>query len=86
MGSKSAAKDIMQKAGIPVITGYHSNNQSLENLREKATAITYPVLLKAVAGGGGRGMRIVNNADEFATAYSSQKRELMSSFGDDYFN
>ncbi len=83
MGSKSAAKDIVEKAGLPVISGYHSDNQSLEHLREKATKIGYPILLKAVAGGGGRGMRIVNNENEFASAFSSAKREAMSSFGND---
>lgn len=83
MGSKSAAKDIVQKAGLPIISGYHSNVQSLEHLREKATKIGYPILLKAVAGGGGKGMRIVNNENEFASAFSSAKREAMSSFGND---
>ena len=83
MGSKSAAKDIMEKANIPVILGYHSTDQSLEHLRKKATQIGYPILLKAIAGGGGRGMRIVNNENEFASAFSSAKREAMSSFGND---
>ncbi len=83
MGSKSAAKDIMLAAGIPVITGYHSDDQSLTHLREKANKIGYPVLLKAVAGGGGRGMRIVHNEDEFAAAFQSAKREAMSSFAND---
>lgn len=83
MGSKSAAKDIVQQAGIPVITGYHSDNQSLEHLQEKANKIGYPILLKAIAGGGGRGMRIVNNENEFAAAFSSAKREALSSFAND---
>src|SRR5690606_29095368 len=83
MGSKSAAKALMEKAGVPLVPGYHGNNQDPEFLRQQADAIGYPVLIKASAGGGGKGMRIVNTSADFNEALASCKREAASSFGDD---
>jgi 3-methylcrotonyl-CoA carboxylase alpha subunit len=83
MGSKSAAKHIMAAAGIAVVPGYHGNKQSLDSLRSAAGKIGYPVLLKATAGGGGKGMRLVGSDGDFTQAFASAKREAMSSFGDD---
>lgn len=71
MGSKAAAKALMEKAGVPLVPGYHGDNQDLSFLREQADAIGYPVLIKASAGGGGKGMRIVNSSAEFAEALAS---------------
>jgi len=83
MGSKSAAKSIMSDAGVPVVPGYHGEDQSLEKIKLEAEVIGYPVLLKAIAGGGGKGMRLVNNADEIQQAYAAVRREAASSFGSD---
>lgn len=83
MGSKSAAKEIMQEAGVPLVPGYHGDDQSLENLLQAAKTIGFPVLLKATAGGGGKGMRIVENEAEFAASLESCKREAKASFSDD---
>lgn len=85
MGSKSASKEIMLKAGVPVVPGYHGENQNAEFLYEEAKKCGFPVMLKAVLGGGGKGMRIVHqdNKDEFLSALESCKREAMKSFGDD---
>jgi len=83
MGSKSAAKTIMSKAGVPVVPGYHGQDQSLENITAAAEKIGYPVLLKAIAGGGGKGMRLVAGADELEQAYAAVRREATSSFGND---
>ena len=83
MGSKSAAKKIMEKAGVPLVPGYHNEDQSPATLRKHSDETGYPVLLKASAGGGGKGMRIVWNADEFDESLDSAKREAMASFGDD---
>jgi len=83
MGSKSAAKTIMSAAGVPVVPGYHGDDQSLEKIREAAGDIGYPVLLKAIAGGGGKGMRLVNNASEIEPAHAAVRREGLSSFGND---
>ncbi len=83
MGSKSAAKALMEKAGVPLTPGYHGDNQEERFLHEAADRLGYPVLIKASAGGGGRGMRRVDNGSEFAAALSSCKREASSSFGDD---
>ena len=83
MGSKSAAKSIMAHAGVPIVPGYHGNDQSLEKIRFAASDIGYPVLLKAIAGGGGKGMRLVNRADEIDQAYAAVRREALSSFGND---
>jgi len=83
MGSKSAAKTLMDKAGVPLVPGYHGENQEAAFLKQQADTIGYPVLIKASAGGGGKGMRIVNSAAEFDEALSSCQREAKSSFGDD---
>ena len=83
MGSKSAAKSLMEKAGVPLVPGYHGDNQDPAFLREQADAIGYPVLIKASAGGGGKGMRIVHASAEFDEALASCKREAASSFSDD---
>lgn len=83
MGSKSAAKHIMQKANVPLVPGYHGDEQSADILKSHADAIGYPVLLKAAAGGGGKGMRQVWQASEFDQALEAAKREAMSSFNDD---
>lgn len=83
MGSKSAAKAIMEAAGVPVVPGYHGTAQSLKVLREAAAEIGYPLLIKAVAGGGGKGMRIVETTEAFADAVESARREASSAFGDD---
>jgi 3-methylcrotonyl-CoA carboxylase alpha subunit len=83
MGSKSAAKSLMEKAGVPLVPGYHGDNQDADFLREQADNIGYPVLLKASAGGGGKGMRVVEKSAQFNDALASCKREAISSFGDD---
>ncbi|WP_395376438.1 acetyl/propionyl/methylcrotonyl-CoA carboxylase subunit alpha [Marinicella sp. W31] len=83
MGSKSAAKQSMEAAGVPCVPGYHGDNQDAEFLAEQATAIGFPVLIKAVAGGGGKGMKIVSNDSEFIDALNSAKREAIKAFGDD---
>jgi 3-methylcrotonyl-CoA carboxylase alpha subunit len=83
MGSKSAAKTLMEKAGVPLVPGYHGDNQDPAFLKTQADAIGYPVLIKASSGGGGKGMRIVETGDAFAEALASCKREAASSFGDD---
>jgi 3-methylcrotonyl-CoA carboxylase alpha subunit len=83
MGSKSAAKRLVEEAGVPVVPGYHGDGQDLAVLRKQAANIGYPVLIKASAGGGGKGMRIVEQDAEFAPALASCKREAASSFGDD---
>jgi 3-methylcrotonyl-CoA carboxylase alpha subunit len=83
MGSKSAAKRVMERAGVPLVPGYHGDDQDAAHLRSEADRIGYPVLIKASAGGGGKGMRIVERAAEFETALASCKRESASAFGDD---
>jgi 3-methylcrotonyl-CoA carboxylase alpha subunit len=83
MGSKSAAKELMEKAEVPLVPGYHGENQDAEFLQQQADKITYPVLLKASAGGGGKGMRIVEQSADFKAALASCKREAINSFGDD---
>ncbi|MEH6589880.1 MAG: acetyl/propionyl/methylcrotonyl-CoA carboxylase subunit alpha [Halioglobus sp.] len=83
MGSKSAAKNIMGKAGVPLVPGYHGDDQDPEVLRSAAQDMGYPVLLKAVAGGGGKGMRQVWQASEFDEALAAAKREAMNGFGND---
>ncbi|MHA6289484.1 acetyl/propionyl/methylcrotonyl-CoA carboxylase subunit alpha [Maricaulis sp. CAU 1757] len=83
MGLKDQAKALMEKAGVPVTPGYHGDNQDPALLAEAAGAIGYPVLIKAVAGGGGKGMRKVDKAEDFAAALDSCKRESSKSFGDD---
>ncbi|WP_313032759.1 ATP-binding protein, partial [Massilia alkalitolerans] len=83
MGSKSAAKQLMEGANVPLVPGYHGDNQDPGFLREQADRIGYPVLLKASAGGGGKGMRVVERSEDFEAALASCKREAISSFGDD---
>ncbi len=83
MGSKSAAKSLMEKAGVPLVPGYHGDEQEAAFLQQQADLIGYPVLLKASAGGGGKGMRIVDQSADFAAALASCKREAAASFGDD---
>ncbi len=83
MGSKSAAKTLMQKAGVPLVPGYHGDEQAPEFLRQQADAMGYPVLIKASAGGGGKGMRVVMASKDFIAALTSCKREAIASFGDD---
>ncbi|WP_116791576.1 acetyl/propionyl/methylcrotonyl-CoA carboxylase subunit alpha [Achromobacter dolens] len=83
MGSKSAAKSLMEKAGVPLVPGYHGDNQDPQFLKEQADAIGYPVLIKASAGGGGKGMRVVESTGAFLDALASCQREAASSFGDD---
>ncbi|MFZ9366549.1 MAG: acetyl/propionyl/methylcrotonyl-CoA carboxylase subunit alpha [Burkholderiaceae bacterium] len=83
MGSKSAAKALMEKARVPLVPGYHGERQESDFLRQQADAIGYPVLLKASAGGGGKGMRIVERSEDFEAALASCKREAINSFGDD---
>jgi 3-methylcrotonyl-CoA carboxylase alpha subunit len=83
MGSKSAAKQLMEGAGVPLVPGYHGDAQDPELLQSEANRIGYPVLLKASAGGGGKGMRVVERSEDFQAALASCKREAASSFGDD---
>ena len=83
MGLKDAAKKLMADAGVPVTPGYLGENQDPKRLKKEADAIGYPVLIKAVAGGGGKGMRRVDAAKDFDDALESCKREAASSFGDD---
>ncbi|MBC7801497.1 MAG: ATP-grasp domain-containing protein, partial [Gemmatimonadaceae bacterium] len=83
MGSKSAAKSLMQQAGVPLVPGYHGADQDPALLAEQAAQIGYPVLIKASAGGGGKGMRVVESAAAFASALAVAKGEARSSFGDD---
>jgi 3-methylcrotonyl-CoA carboxylase alpha subunit len=83
MASKSAAKALMEKAGVPVTPGYHGDDQSLEKLEAEAKKIGFPLMIKATAGGGGKGMRVVHEAKEFKDALQSAKREATGAFGDD---
>ena len=83
MGLKDAAKELMGLAGVPTTPGYLGDDQNPERLRREALVLGYPVLIKAVAGGGGKGMRRVDSADDFAAALQSCKREAASSFGND---
>lgn len=81
MGLKDAAKALMQEAGVPVVPGYHGDNQDAAFLAEQAQEIGYPVLIKAVAGGGGKGMRLVEVPSEFAAALASAQGEAQTAFG-----
>ncbi|HJS38184.1 MAG TPA: acetyl/propionyl/methylcrotonyl-CoA carboxylase subunit alpha [Burkholderiales bacterium] len=82
MGDKSAAKRLMEKAGVPLVPGYHGEEQDATRLAKEAERIGYPVLIKASAGGGGKGMRIVRAAGEFKAALEGAQREAQSAFGD----
>ncbi len=82
MGLKDAAKKLMEKSGVPVVPGYHGKNQDPEFLHQQAEEIGYPVLIKARAGGGGKGMRLVETADNFSSALESAVREATASFSD----
>src|SRR5580765_5479452 len=83
MGLKAESKRLMAQAGVPLVPGYHGAGQDAPMLKGEADRIGYPVLIKASAGGGGKGMRIVAKADEFDAALASCKREAINSFGDD---
>ncbi|WP_445947485.1 acetyl/propionyl/methylcrotonyl-CoA carboxylase subunit alpha [Shewanella sp.] len=83
MGSKSAAKEIMGKANVPLVPGFHGDDQSDDNLVHQAKLIGFPLLIKAAYGGGGKGMRIVENESEILAAVKSARREATSSFGND---
>jgi 3-methylcrotonyl-CoA carboxylase alpha subunit len=83
MGSKAAAKDLMQRCGVPLVPGYQGEDQNPARLIEEAERVGFPVLIKASAGGGGRGMRIVGSGAEFASALAGAKREAANAFGDD---
>ncbi|MDU6376178.1 MAG: acetyl-CoA carboxylase biotin carboxylase subunit, partial [Bradyrhizobium sp.] len=83
MGSKSGSKFLMEQAGVPLVPGYHGEAQDEATLADAAARIGYPVLIKASAGGGGRGMRVVHAAGDLADAVTSAKREAKAAFGDD---
>jgi 3-methylcrotonyl-CoA carboxylase alpha subunit len=83
MGLKAESKQLMERAGVPLVPGYHGANQDPALLQAEADRIGYPVLIKASAGGGGKGMRAVDKSEDFATALASCKREAINSFGDD---
>jgi 3-methylcrotonyl-CoA carboxylase alpha subunit len=83
MGLKAESKQLMEKAGVPLVPGYHGANQDAAFLQTQAYGMGYPVLIKASAGGGGKGMRIVEKSADFAAALASCKREAINSFGDD---
>lgn len=83
MGSKSGSKALMEKAGVPLVPGYHGEAQDEATLAKAADKVGFPVLVKASAGGGGRGMRVVRSADELGPAIVSAKREAKAAFGDD---
>jgi 3-methylcrotonyl-CoA carboxylase alpha subunit len=84
MGSKSAAKTLMEKAGVPLVPGYHGQDNDPALLAKEAARIGYPVLIKASAGGGGKGMRRVDRAEDFAASLASCQREAQASFGDQH--
>lgn len=83
MGGKSESKRLMEAAGVPLIPGYHGDNQEAEFLQQQADSIGYPVLIKASAGGGGKGMRIVEESSDFIDLLDSCRREAITSFGND---
>lgn len=84
MGGKSEAKALMEKAKVPLVPGYHGDKQEEKFLADEAAKIGFPVLIKASAGGGGKGMRVVENADQFSEQLQGAKREAKASFGDDH--
>ena len=83
MGLKAESKQLMEKAGVPLVPGYHGSDQNPELLQREADRIRYPVLIKASAGGGGKGMRLVEKREDFAAALASCQREAINSFGND---
>jgi 3-methylcrotonyl-CoA carboxylase alpha subunit len=83
MGLKAESKQLMEKAGVPLVPGYHGSDQAPALLKREADRIGYPVLIKASAGGGGKGMRAVEKSEDFEAALASCKREAINSFGDD---
>ncbi len=83
MGLKAESKQLMEKAGVPLVPGYHGHDQNPELLHREADRIGYPVLIKASAGGGGKGMRLVEKSEDFAASLESCKREAINSFGND---
>ncbi len=83
MGSKSAAKILMEQSGVPLLPGYHGERQDGAFLADQANRIGFPLMIKAVSGGGGRGMRVVSGADEFSPALDAARQEAASAFGDD---
>ena len=83
MGSKSAAKALMQTSGVPLLPGYHGERQDAAFLADQANRTGFPLMIKAVSGGGGRGMRVVASVDEFAAALDAARQEAASAFGDD---
>src|SRR5438094_5038125 len=83
MGDKSAAKRLMEKAGVPLVPGYHGDDQDPALLEKEANRIGYPVLIKPSAGGGGKGMRVVEEKSAFRSSLEAAKREAKSSFGDE---
>lgn len=83
MGLKAESKQLMEKAGVPLVPGYHGSDQDPALLKREADSIGYPVLIKASAGGGGKGMRAVEKSEDFDAALASCKREAINSFGDD---
>lgn len=83
MGSKSIAKTLMAEAGVPVCPGYHGSEQDDDRLRAEANKVGFPVMIKAVMGGGGKGMRLVHTVQEFAAALDACRREAKAGFADD---
>jgi 3-methylcrotonyl-CoA carboxylase alpha subunit len=83
MGSKAAAKTLMEQTRVPLLPGYHGERQDSAFLADQANRIGFPLMIKAVSGGGGRGMRVVSHADEFAVALAAARQEAASAFGDD---
>ncbi|HMA16688.1 MAG TPA: acetyl/propionyl/methylcrotonyl-CoA carboxylase subunit alpha [Kiloniellaceae bacterium] len=84
MGSKSEAKALMQRAGVPLVPGYHGSEQAADTLVAEAHRIGYPLMIKAAAGGGGKGMRVVERQADFLEALQAARREAKASFGDDH--
>ena len=83
MGSKADAKALMSEAGVPVVPGYHGENQDADFLRERARDVGYPLMIKAAAGGGGKGMRVVRAPEDFMSLLESAQRESRNAFGDE---
>jgi 3-methylcrotonyl-CoA carboxylase alpha subunit len=84
MGSKSAAKTLMETSGVPLLPGYHGDRQDTAFLADQANRVGFPLMIKAVSGGGGRGMRVVSHADEFTAALDAARQEAASAFGNDH--